>query len=175
MVGLGEAVMGVCQCMFDIQRHIWPNLSYASIEVMQVHPFINNMAIPIIIQMLLSRCWHVLFWSLCWITLHLPIIINPSPSPPSLQHHHMPSLTSFLSSSQTIRIWVSAMDIIKHIINDTVEFYKWSLNIAGNCSWPCDQRSDEINRERRVSSSGVLLDLPMMRQILLLVNKSKPI
>lgn len=22
MVGLGEAVMGVCQCMFDIQRHI---------------------------------------------------------------------------------------------------------------------------------------------------------
>lgn len=45
-------------------------------------------------------------------------------------HQHI-----FLLCSQTIAIWVSAMDILKHIINDTVEFYKWSLTIAGNWSW----------------------------------------
>ncbi len=82
------------QCMFDIHRHIWPIISCASIEVMQVHPFINNMTIAIIIQMLLSRCWHVLFWSLCWITPPPPHHNNPSLSHHHaiLQHHNNPSL-----------------------------------------------------------------------------------
>lgn len=31
----------------------------------------------------------------------------------------------------------SAMEILTHLINDTIEFYKWTLTIAGEnfCSW----------------------------------------
>ncbi len=33
------------QCMFHIHRHVWPIISCASIEAMQVHPLINNIII----------------------------------------------------------------------------------------------------------------------------------